>query len=200
MAAYSIHIRYTFFPLERSTSKSPPLRIRGKSILWGLRRESPPRMRGKVWEWFPNTLFLGITPAHAGKRHGAVCGWKQMQDHPRACGEKALPANKNSSVPGSPPRMRGKECRNCILRPRDGITPAHAGKRQGLQTSKWRWKDHPRACGEKENESGRGHYKLGSPPRMRGKGNHREGGNIQVGITPAHAGKRHSGPQGAPAP
>ena len=49
---------------------------------------SPPRMRGKGFEYVKQYGEAGITPAYAGKRtRRAVwtpCGW----DHPRVCGEK----------------------------------------------------------------------------------------------------------------
>ena len=50
-------------------------------------------------------------------------------------------------------------------------------------------KDHPRVCGEKENEGSRRHYKLGSPPRMRGKESGLGCGGRIPRITPAYAGK-----------
>ena len=71
------------------------------------------------------------------------------KDHPRACGEKqAIPAL-YSPATGSPPRMRGKGFLLHFAKPRDRITPAHAGK--SSPRPHWRgpgW-DHPRACGEK---------------------------------------------------
>ena len=71
---------------------------------WG----SPPRVRGKAGNFVTKSLNFGITPACAGKRlrlrHLAGC----EQDHPRVCGEKCPPLSFASSVPGSPPRVRGK--------------------------------------------------------------------------------------------
>ena len=49
---------------------------------------SPPPMRGKghciVFRW----IYLGITPAYAGKRDTSVGGKTNYEDHPRLCGEK----------------------------------------------------------------------------------------------------------------
>ena len=54
---------------------------------------------------------------------------RHFEDHPRACGEKAL-AHRNYRVwAGSPPRMRGKV--------------------KGVLFMSCKDKDHPRACGEK---------------------------------------------------
>ena len=90
--------------------------------------------------------------------------------------------------------MRGKATCICIIRSKNGITPAHAGKSMGVQRNECRCKDHPRACGEKINNQIEPAYEKGSPPRMRGKA--AEYGlrwKIQ-GITPAHAGKSASYP------
>ena len=81
-----------------------------------------------------------------------------------------MKAGSNCAMLGSPPRMRGKGCRDKVKHCFHGITPAYAGKSIRAYVKIW-------------NE-------WGSPPRMRGKvavfccavGAH--------GITPAYAGKR----------
>ena len=110
-------------------------------------------------------------------------------DHPRACGEKVPPDCCTLESPGSPPRMRGKGLRVGTCAPKSGITPAHAGKRANqrfLDCLAW---DHPRACGEKLDVHVLSVGKMGSPPRMRGKGIHGNDRKSRIGITPAHAGK-----------
>ena len=90
---------------------------------------SPPRMRGKASGGGRPRAGSGITPAHAGKS-----GWWPLVpcrcgDHPRACGEKL---SEGSCMPcglGSPPRMRGKVHLHRTGWQPEGITPAHAGKR-----------------------------------------------------------------------
>ena len=75
-----------------------------------------------------------------------------------------------------------------------GITPACAGKRSGRsgkRTARW---DHPRACGEKKKGGSREKSRLGSPPRMRGKGGESVNEGQNDGITPACAGKRRALP------
>lgn len=79
---------------------------RTASIWWG----SPPRMRGEVEPVVAATTPPGITPAHAGRRIGRVAGVLQVEDHPRACGEKICSASAWYGLTGSPPRMRGKVC------------------------------------------------------------------------------------------
>ena len=73
---------------------------------------SPPHMRGK--EFLPGSSFskIGITPAHAGKRHVKLLLAPIHQDHPRTCGEKRLPVPCAVVMPGSPPHMRGKAAAN----------------------------------------------------------------------------------------
>ena len=65
-------------------------------------------MRGKVGIYLKGLIGFRITPAHAGKSLDAVKNLVAEKDHPRACGEKAEFFVKDSSEPGSPPRMRGK--------------------------------------------------------------------------------------------
>ena len=70
------------------------------------------------------------------------------------------------------------------------ITPAHAGKRERLAYIQRVPGDHPRACGEKKRFQSTGWQLPGSPPRVRGKGGELGHQRVQVGITPARAGKR----------
>ena len=147
-------------------------------------------MRGKApFEIFDNPLF-GITPAYAGKRQTFSVLPLHQGDHPRVCGEKytTLPA----PIPptGSPPRMRGKESLDQILREMRGITPAYAGKRPRRRFSFHDWQDHPRVCGEKMEGVKPKWNEEGSPPRMRGKETKTMKVTLLSRITPAYAGKR----------
>ena len=88
--------------------------------------------------------------------------------------------------------MRGKELSRDIFYARQGITPAHAGKRQTESGADVPEQDHPRPCGEKFSFLPPSSISGGSPPPMRGKG---EGWSVYVyatRITPAHAGKRYN--------
>ena len=153
---------------------------------WG----SPPRVRGKVNGTRVLPQFEGITPACAGKSRGdAVYNWRK-RDHPRVCGEKCGSGTLGAACAGSPPRVRGKAVRcPCVIRGRR-ITPACAGKSLRVERLHKLTGDHPRVCGEKlilENEP---LPPVGSPPRVRGKGNCRCSLEYVRGITPACAGKR----------
>ena len=112
-------------------------------------RGSPPRMRGKASGADAPDAVVRITPAHAGKSSNNDYKNSDVQDHPRACGEKLPTRAALLLSPGSPPRMRGKVVKCCHGVCSFGITPAHAGKsglNRILQYTGW---DHPRACGEK---------------------------------------------------
>ena len=93
---------------------------------------SPPRMRGKELAVGVIRQHGGITPAHAGKSRCILQQLRVVKDHPRTCGEKQMYFATTASCQGSPPHMRGKviPCVFCLNH--HGITPAHAGKSQGL--------------------------------------------------------------------
>ena len=146
-------------------------------------------MRGKACAYNASCQRGRITPAHAGKSLSPLYQFFCVKDHPRACGEKHYIIIQPGCQQGSPPRMRGKG----VIRLRDklyyGITPAHAGKRYHPSFSCLKFKDHPRACGEKFNDFIASSNRLGSPPRMRGKDIVEPITTTHSGITPAHAGK-----------
>ena len=65
------------------------------------------------------------------------------------CGEKKFTFDAGKLIPGSPPRMRGKEIGKINNVRFVGITPAYAGKSCMLCWLLVRSWDHPRMCGEK---------------------------------------------------
>ena len=130
---------------------------------------SPPRVRGKDPRTSPSALSSGITPAYAGKSQTVSFGTTGRKDHPRVCGEKKMePIIKVDNV---------------------WITPAYAGKRKARHGMGQGYRDHPRVCGEKNNGIIYHRRRIGSPPRMRGKGCAASGRECSCGITPAYAGK-----------
>ena len=114
----------------------------------------PPRMRGKGSRLNRVRLACRITPAYAGKSTVQGRNAYHGQDHPRVCGEKALPASWRLPVPGSPPRMRGKADFDVCSDRQCGITPAYAGKSLARRCVVPRSRDHPRVCGEKAGAQG----------------------------------------------
>ena len=147
-------------------------------------------MRGKA----PAQTLTGsasrITPACAGKRSKTTSTFSLLRDHPRVCGEKRVFATSFAEIPGSPPRVRGKESSCIEMMPPRGITPAYAGKRRPPLCASCSTWDHPRVCGEKSTFTISTHRTGGSPPRVRGKENPETLRDGNSGITPACAGKR----------
>ena len=110
---------------------------------------SPPRMRGKAMPRLFLFPFWRITPAYAGKSGGSRPRGGEGEDHPRVCGEKFWALVRAVMALGSPPRVRGKANSACRHQPKQGITPAHAGKRRRCCRYRQVAWDHPRLCGEK---------------------------------------------------
>ena len=65
--------------------------------------------------------------------------------------------------------MRGKDSGDADAAIAAGITPACAGKREGLDFAALELEDHPRLCGEKSITSRVVFWMVGSPPPVRGK-------------------------------
>ena len=108
----------------------------GENPLWQARGTatmgSPPRMRGKLHAITILQCCARITPADAGKteRENPLLGGHR--DHPRGCGENEEGFCAAVADRGSPPRMRGKPAKTARKRSTYGITPADAGKTNGL--------------------------------------------------------------------
>ena len=136
------------------------------------------------------SVLWGITPALAGKSDFLVVWVVQPKDHPRVGGEKFWALLSRLPCVGSPPRWRGKDPMMTHYKVSTGITPALAGKSEGC-----RWPlpcdgDHPRVGGEKAERSRRLQLLQESPPRWRGKAAPLYVVVLNLGITPALAGKR----------
>ena len=156
------------------------------------RRGSPPRVRGKVSGFRPDSRRPGITPACAGKSLVPTNSTHIIQHHPRVCGEKLLPNRAYPAGRGSPPRVRGKVLSFVLGGAASGITPACAGKSQRTYILAGKAGDHPRVCGEKYWIEDISVPILGSPPRVRGKVLHALLRAHLLHITPACAGKSDS--------
>ena len=90
---------------------------------------SPPPMRGKVYGCDSLYCEKWITPAYAGKSPDSDISFFEIWDHPRLCGEKGIPYDRDEIMHGSPPPMRGKVAGDLPCRLPSRITPAYAGKR-----------------------------------------------------------------------
>ena len=85
--------------------------------------------------------------------------------------------------------MRGKGHLTLAVSHMHRINPAYAGKSSPSCRGSWRCRDHPRACGEKICCCVYPRNNIGSPLRMRGKGQTARKVVVELGITPAYAGK-----------
>ena len=152
---------------------------------------SPPRMRGRGPPPHDQLGRAGITPAYAGKSRTQAACVSMTRDHPRVCGEEVHKVARLRVIQGSPPRMRGRVLCHRVRAGRIGITPAYAGKRPAAWAGAWRTGDHPRVCGEEDTAGSLDAVRVGSPPRMRGRGVFHFFPPLYFGITPAYAGKSH---------
>ena len=90
---------------------------------------SPPHVRGKAALLANPIVWLGITPACAGKSPNRLPVLHLSRDHPRMCGEKEGVKTMWLIDWGSPPHVRGKDIKGECAYVSGGITPACAGKR-----------------------------------------------------------------------
>ena len=105
------------------------------------------------------------------------------------CGEKAAELRISPETRGSPPHVRGKGLTLKAATELGGITPACAGKSDGITLRRLVGRDHPRMCGEKARRNTQNRRHGGSPPHVRGKVI-KSIPNFDKGrITPACAGK-----------
>ena len=165
---------------EKSSSATPRSLPRGSS----------PRVRGKAEDCTTCFKGTGIIPAGAGKRNPENCEHSSSGDHPRGCGEKRMVGSSSRSSEGSSPRVRGKVPSPSPPSPSGSIIPAGAGKSAGERQAEALFRDHPRGCGEKQDARFRPFQRLGSSPRVRGKGLRDMAPDDPRRIIPAGAGKR----------
>ena len=151
---------------------------------------SPPLARGKVVTTITASGNERITPACAGKSGLGYTSLCMRWDHPRLRGEKIFIHLNHWRAQGSPPLARGKERKTKEKPTCFGITPACAGKREGMFDCEDVIRDHPRLRGEKLKSLMRFRRRMGSPPLARGKGFCRSPSSGKPRITPACAGKR----------
>ena len=152
-------------------------------------RGSPPRVRGEVQGGGLTPPGSRITPACAGRSRVRSTTSQSHEDHPRVCGEKRCCRKPRLRVQGSPPRVRGEVLAVVIKVFNLRITPACAGRSSPAGRLVATVKDHPRVCGEKEDEVVGPLALPGSPPRVRGEVRQKRYGYTLQRITPACAGR-----------
>ena len=150
---------------------------------------SSPRMRGKQTSCNQPLFYLRLIPAYAGKTDCAVGVRPGNGAHPRVCGENTGIIGVAQVVPGSSPRMRGKQSSHDRNHRVVGLIPAYAGKTIHVHWPRARTPAHPRVCGENLVIPTHRKAHAGSSPRMRGKPDWRGETAAPVGLIPAYAGK-----------
>ena len=108
---------------------------------------SSPRVRGK-----PRGLAAGqrggrIIPARAGQTVWGGQRGASRADHPRACGANSSASAVTVTLPGSSPRVRGKQRASRQPDEHVRIIPARAGQTRWCREYRIPKPDHPRACG-----------------------------------------------------
>ena len=129
---------------------------------------SSPRMRGTRSLAIDTRWLQRIIPAHAGNSRRCCSPARVGPDHPRACGELAIPLYITPGPVGSSPRMRGTRFPGSVQHDDTRIIPAHAGNSATGVSRACGRPDHPRACGELCGKDKALRSAPGSSPRMRG--------------------------------
>ena len=107
-----------------------------------------PRMRGKHYSTVLGLRPRRNIPAYAGKTECHAAARYSRQEHPRVCGENAVAPYMTCPLPGTSPRMRGKQWNKWRESPDRRNIPAYAGKTHGRLESSRGKPEHPRVCGE----------------------------------------------------
>ena len=93
-----------------------------------LAKETPPRMRGRLFLHVIDAPGKGNTPAYAGKTLSRQSAPLVKEKHPRVCGEDLTSTQYLTTRQETPPRMRGRPWGMPLVLAVFGNTPAYAGK------------------------------------------------------------------------
>ena len=154
------------------------------------RRRTPLRMRGRLRHHRVQTDIGGNTPADAGTTSANTAVAVMAREHPRGCGDDSGASRRNTTLRGTPPRMRGRPQgpqgaqRYHRNTPADAgttsipsrlpaslvwNTPADAGTTPRCRGPTPALAEHPRGCGDDSAMSWTDACPRGTPPRMRGR-------------------------------
>ena len=97
------------------------------------------------------------------------CGCCNCRDHPHACGDKITLLTRTAILPGSSPRVWGQVSTFDTVSSPLRIIPTRVGTRKIKQFKKRFPRDHPHACGDKNNPGMRSEVARGSSPRVWGQ-------------------------------
>ena len=134
-----------------------------------------------------------IIPARAGQTVWGGQRGASRADHPRACGANSSASAVTVTLPGSSPRVRGKQRASRQPDEHVRIIPARAGQTSPCCPHAIGSSDHPRACGANVVVSECHDCVSGSSPRVRGKRDVPVRIRVRARIIPARAGQTITG-------
>ena len=127
----------------------------------------------RVWGQGKTATLSLLSPRIIPTRVGTSSLWRKKkpiyEDHPHACGDKAVTAIGGVLLPGSSPRVWGQETEKWVEQNINRIIPTRVGTRCLNGIDKDGKQDHPHACGDKVFCPVCGRGGLGSSPRVWGQ-------------------------------
>ena len=117
--------------------------------------------------YFPDSV--GIIPTRVGTSPDKQIICRFAQDHPHACGDKAVHVVIRVNGSGSSPRVWGQVQFQTAVSRRLRIIPTRVGTSKQRHTNPNPCKDHPHACGDKVWVSDTRYHSYGSSPRVWGQ-------------------------------
>ena len=112
------------------------------------------------------------------------------KDHPHACGDKSLTDTVILRLTGSSPRVWGQAFLSTTPEKCLRIIPTRVGTRKKLLLPSAVVKDHPHACGDKDNVVSKSYPPYGSSPRVWGQDRPSSPFQVFSGIIPTRVGTR----------
>ena len=151
---------------------------------------SSPRVWGQVLCKSEKLNAAGIIPTRVGTREAVATLVKKPQDHPHACGDKACKCRRICQRRGSSPRVWGQVEVTCESRSESGIIPTRVGTRYRGSPAQRGLRDHPHACGDKNQMFSLDIWYQGSSPRVWGQAVCRRPHSLTPWIIPTRVGTR----------
>ena len=115
-----------------------------------------------------SNVGVGLIPAHAGSTYIGYLPVFYVWAHPRSRGEHTAASRARTADAGSSPLTRGALDLGGLVRPVEGLIPAHAGSTRTFSISTGRRRAHPRSRGEHLPRPRTSRAGPGSSPLTRG--------------------------------
>ena len=127
-------------------------------------------MWGQASIYLVRLSFKRIIPTRVGTRGNSFRSAVRAEDHPHACGDKALFPPRLRQTQGSSPRVWGQVYNSVMRKIDERIIPTRVGTRSEFQSFRSHRQDHPHACGDKDTSLVYSLSSHGSSPRVWGQG------------------------------